>query len=180
MARTATKPAPKKSAKDSKSAPKAPPKVEKPAINPKIKLDPNSVEVGDLMAVVYYVKVKDKKSDALLVDDLFSDLTDIQVRGKELISNCRSADQYSIEVKTTKTEAAQILVNSYNTPLTVAFEKLDGTERVLRGLLVQPEPLLGRSHVEDLDIPRGQHRLRLVDHRSILWLVVNGTRYVVK
>jgi hypothetical protein len=32
--------------------------------------------------------------------------------------------------------------------------------------------------VEDLDISDG-HRLRLVDHRTIEWLIVDGTKYSV-
>jgi hypothetical protein len=38
--------------------------------------------------------------------------------------------------------------------------------------------LLGRSHVEDLDITEG-HRLRLVDHRTIRWIIVNCVKYTV-
>jgi len=76
-------------------------------------------------------------------------------------------------------KAAEILVNAYHRPLTVCFVKNDGTERTLRGRLVKPEPLLGRSTVEDLDVTNG-NRLRLVDHRTIKWIVVDGTKYTVK
>jgi hypothetical protein len=100
------------------------------------------------------------------------------VHGKELIESAFSADQYSAEEKVTKTRAAEILSTAYNRPFTVCFEKQDGKERVLRGRLVEPEPLLGRSHVEDLDVVEG-HKLRLVDHRTIRYIIVNGTKYTV-
>ena len=58
--------------------------------------------------------------------------------------------------------------------------KQDGTERTLRGKLVKPEPLLGRSMVEDLDSDDKKNRLRQVDHRTINWLVVDGVKYTVK
>jgi hypothetical protein len=96
-----------------------------------------------------------------------------------LIERGFSADQFQEEVQTTKTRAAEILISSHNRPLTVCFEKSDGSERVLRGKLVTPEPLLGRSMMEDFDIKTG-NRLRLVDHRTIRYLIVEGTKYSVK
>lgn len=100
--------------------------------------------------------------------------------GKDLHDKLLSADQFSEEKKVSKTEAAELLVSSYNVPFTVVFTKADKTDRTLRGRLVSPEPLLGRSHVEDLDVEDPKKRLRLVDHREIKSLVVNGVKYVVK
>jgi hypothetical protein len=51
---------------------------------------------------------------------------------------------------------------------------------VLRGRLVEPNGLLGRSLCEDLELPEGQNRLREVDHRTIKYLVVDGVRYSVR
>lgn len=55
-----------------------------------------------------------------------------------------------------------------------------GEERTLIGHLNHSEPKLGRSNVTDLEIPVGQHRSRLVDHRTINWLIINNVKYVVK
>ena len=137
-----------------------------------------NVKTGDVMAFVYYVKVKKVLSNTLDVDNLDGNLMNFEVRGSELIERGFSADQFEEEVKVSKTHAAEILVSSLNRPLTVAFEKADGTERILRGRLVTPEPLLGRSMCEDLDIT-SKDRLRLVDHRTIRWIVVEGVKYVV-
>lgn len=145
------------------------------------KVDPSKVKVGDLMAFTYYVKIKktEQSGEQLLVEDLDNGLSEIQVRGKDLIVGSRSADQFAEEEKVSKTKAAEILINSTNRPLTVSFMKADGTERILRGRLIAPEPLLGRSMVEDLET-FDKNRLRQVDHRTINFLVVDGVKYVVK
>jgi hypothetical protein len=146
----------------------------------KHKVKASAIKPNDLMAFVYYGKIKDAKPDVLQVQSLGSSADlDFQVRGRELIESGFSADQFEEEVKVTKTKAAETLIASHNRPLTVCFEKTDGSERVMRGRLITPEPLLGRSMVEDLDITEG-HRLRLVDHRTIKYLIVEGVKYVVK
>jgi hypothetical protein len=138
------------------------------------------VKTDDLMAFVYYGKVKHVAPSGtnITVYDV-DNKREMAVQGKELIESSFSADQYQEEVKVNKTKAAEILVSSINRPIKVSFDKQDGTERILRGRMIQPEPLLGRSMVEDLDIADG-HRLRQIDHRTINWLVVDGVKYVVK
>lgn len=138
----------------------------------------DKVKTNDLMAFVYYAKVKKVDFNCLEVHDLDADV-DFGVDGRALIERSYSADQYQEEIKITKTRAAELLISSYNRPLTVCFEKLDGEERLLRGRLIVPEPLLGRSKVEDLDLDGG-HRMRLVDHRTIKYLIVDGIKYIVK
>lgn len=64
-------------------------------------------------------------------------------------------------------------------------ECFKGEERTLRGRMIAPEPKLGRSTVIDLDIDKvmkGDYdtRIRLIDHRSLNWLIVNKTKYIVK
>lgn len=147
-------------------------------------VDPAKVKDGDLMAFTYYGTVKTisklmEGGHKLWVEGVAGGPDSFGVNGDKLIGASTSADQYHEEQKITKTAAAELLVSAYNRPFTVCFVKQEGEERVLRGRLVQPEPLLGRSHVEDLDITEG-HRLRLVDHRTIKWLVLEGVRYLVK
>jgi hypothetical protein len=146
-----------------------------------VKVD--KVKEGDLMAFTYYGKIAHKDTEwnnipVVQVKGVAGSPDSFQVRGKELIESALSADQFSAEEKVSKTKAAEILSTAYNRPFTVCFDKQDGEERVLRGRLVEPEPLLGRSHVEDLDITEG-HRLRLVDHRTIRWIIVNCVKYTV-
>ncbi len=137
----------------------------------------SKVKSGDLMAFVYYAKVKNSSSSVLNVQNL-DDKMDFSVQGKELIERSFSADQFEKTIKVNKTRAAEILVSSYNRPFTVCFDKQGGGERVLRGRLVHPEPLLGRSMVEDLDIT-SKNRLRQVDHRTIKYIIVEGAKYQV-
>lgn len=141
----------------------------------------NAVRVGDVMMFVYFAKVKDitNGGDTLTVTNLDAGVPEIKVQGKALVENGASADQFKETQIVSKTKAAELLVSSYNRPLTVVFEKADGSERTLRGRLVQPEPLLGRSMCEDLDIA-DTDRLRLVDHRTLKSLIVDGVKYTVK
>jgi hypothetical protein len=145
------------------------------------KLVPSKVNSGDLMALVYFVKVQSvqERGEYLVVTDVDQDQGPINVRGKTLVENSFSADQFSETEKVTKTAAAELLVNSFNRPFKVCYTKQDGEERVLRGRLIQPEPLLGRSMVEDLDADK-KNRVRQVDHRTIQWLIVEGVKYEVK
>lgn len=146
----------------------------------RVRHNPKTAEIksGDLMAFVYWCKVKTASPNRLEVRNLDAPM-DFEVNGDDLIEKGYSADQYEEMVQVTKTKAAELLVASHNRPLTVCFEKTDGSKRILRGRLVTPEPLLGRSMVEDLDVSDG-HRLRLVDHRTIEYLIVEGVKYVVK
>uniref|UniRef100_B8HYX3 Uncharacterized protein n=1 Tax=Cyanothece sp. (strain PCC 7425 / ATCC 29141) TaxID=395961 RepID=B8HYX3_CYAP4 len=145
------------------------------------KVVPDNVKVNDLMAFTYYGTIKSIQKDGkqLIVSGLDSGMSDFSIEGEELITNAHSADQYTEEEKVSKTKAAEILITSVNRPFTVCFKKKDGSERILRGRLVEPEPLLGRSHVEDLDIKDGD-RLRQVDHRTLIYLIVDGVKYIVK
>jgi len=54
-----------------------------------------------------------------------------------------------------------------------------GEGRTLIGYLVQVEPKMGRSQVIDLQAPAGR-RYRLVDHRTINWLILKNVKYVTK
>ena len=137
------------------------------------------VQVDELMAFVHYVKVKQITDNEILVADVDHGNREITICGRELIENAYSADQVHETIQVTKTQAAEILVGSVNRPFTVCFVKADGSERMLRGRLIRPEPLLGRSVVEDL-ATTDVNRIRQVDHRTIQWLIVEGVKYTVK
>ena len=59
----------------------------------------------------------------------------------------------------------------------LARDLLEGEERTLVGYLVKSEAGLGRSRVVDLKAP-GDNRERLVDHRTIISIIIDGVRYV--
>lgn len=54
-----------------------------------------------------------------------------------------------------------------------------GENRTLVGYLIRTEPKMGRSQVVDLTKPSGANS-RLVDHRTLNWMIFKGVKYVVK
>ena len=73
----------------------------------------------------------------------------------------------------------------------LAKDLMLGEERTLIGYLLDGEPKLGRSQVVDLEEhfenfnrkkakEDVKHTKRLVDHRTINWLVLKNTKYIVK
>lgn len=145
------------------------------------KLNPKNVQRNDLMAILYFVKVDavPQAGEHMVVTDVDQDQGPINVRGNSLIKNSLSADRFEEVVKLSQTDVLKILVTSYNRPFTVVFDKENGEERALRGRLIAPDELRGRSQVEDLDQPAGK-RFRLVDHRTVKSLIVDGVKYEVK
>ena len=153
---------------------KAQPKPEVKA-NP---VKPTDVKKGHIMSFTYWGEIESVSGDHLYVKGLDNGLGQFQVHGVPLIEQSSSADQFHETVKASMTEVAEKLINSPRRPLTVCFDKADGTPRVMRCRLLDHEALLGRSRVEDLEQPEGD-RIRLVDHRTVKWLIVDGTRYEV-
>ena len=155
----------------------------------KPRVSTDRIRPNDLMAFIYYGKVSTSiknngargpfaQPDQIQVINI-DDGSTFYVQGRELIEKGYSADQYHTERSVTKTELAEILTRSFNTPFTVTFIKADNSERVLRGRLIKTEPLMGRSYAEDLDITE-PNKTRLVDHRTIKSLIVDGIKYSVK
>lgn len=56
---------------------------------------------------------------------------------------------------------------------------LEGDECVITGKMINLEPKLGRSLIEDLTRPKGSN-LRQVDHRTIEWLIFKNRRFILK
>jgi hypothetical protein len=144
---------------------------------------PNNVEVGDIMSITHYVKVNSTSinggdTDNIVVESLDDGMGEFQVNGPPLIRKMKTADRYNSQEAVTQTALAELLLDSKNAPFTVVFEKKDGSLRTLRGRFLASEPLMGRSKVEDLDI-KGDQRIRLVDHRTLKSIIVNGVKYAL-
>ena len=135
------------------------------------------MKTNDLVSFTYWGKINKASGNKLSVTDVDTD-ENFEVKGQPLIDAAFSADTYGSTEKVTQTQIADRLVKSFNRPLTVNFTKKDGASRSLRGRLLSSEPLLGRSYVQDLDTD--DNGTRLVDHRTISRLVVEGVEYVVK
>ena len=61
----------------------------------------------------------------------------------------------------------------------ISKEIITGEERELSGFLEGSESSLGRSGVIDLNKPEGDD-FKTVDHRTLLALVMNNTKYIIK
>lgn len=136
------------------------------------------VKNGDLMAVLMYARVTGTHQNHISCENVDNGQL-FDVNGQSLVEEMFSADQFQEIRKVTKTEMAETLSNSFNVPFTVVFQKQDGSQRKLRGRLIEPERLMGRCRVQDLD-ERGSTRLRLVDNRTLTELIVKGVKYVLK
>lgn len=162
------------------------------------KVVPSSVKKGDVMAIVHFVTVDETRAagDYLVVTPVEGPSAQpFHVNGRPLVENMYSADFYAEERKITGTEAEHIFGTAFNKPLSVCFVKQGdkktgegaNEERVLRGRLLDRDPWKGRSRCIDYDIEINNRRtgskdypVRWVDHRTILWFVVDGVRYVIK
>lgn len=56
---------------------------------------------------------------------------------------------------------------------------IEGEERILTGYHNGSQDSFGRVNVIDMDIITG-HNMRLADPRSLNWLILKGTKYIVK
>jgi hypothetical protein len=148
-------------------------------------------EVGHIVAKTFYARISDvrvhpyptRKHTAVVEEIACQDLEDrskhYNVRGSSLVEKFISADTFTQEKKVTRTELAEKLVSAGSLPFTVCFLKSRGEERTLRGRLLEHEDLLGRSMVHDFDVGSGAP-MRMVDHRTLLWLILNGVKYTLK
>lgn len=116
--------------------------------------------------------------DSLLCEDLSTNGHRFQIDGEDLIDSFESSEQWGTSEPKSMTELAEILVNAGYSPFLVTFTKQDGENRTLRGRLVKPEPLLGRSLVQDFEAD--DEGLRLVDHRTIQSIIIRGVYYKLK
>lgn len=135
-----------------------------------------SVQNGDLMAVIHWVKVIDGGGTNVVTLEDLERKQKFEVRGKELIESAMSADRFSTTKKVSRTAMVETLLGSKNTPLTAVFIKKDGSERKVRCKWLSEEPKMGRSFVLDFD----KGAPIQVDHRSLQKLIVDDVCYVLK
>lgn len=136
------------------------------------------MKTGHILSNVEFVKVKQVRRGSIDVENVDTGMP-FQINGQTLIDSMTSADEFSKTEKEPLTSIAERLSGAKNVAFTVNFKMKNGKERTLRGRLIKPEPILGRSMVHDFDVVSGSP-IRLVDHRTINWLILNGIKYVVK
>lgn len=102
--------------------------------------------------------------------------TVVELRGKPLLDAMQSADSFSSTEKLSRTDVVAKMLASHGRVFTVKYETQEGEPRTLRGYFMKHETLFGRTLAFDLDI----NEPRLVCHRKLQELVLDGVRYQVK
>jgi hypothetical protein len=170
--------------------------------------DVSQIEIGDRFSETQYYQCINRDRDRIQVRNERG--YEFWISSDIVREGLFSADQFTDEQKMTRTELVEILEGAKDTIFTVNFHKqiktadvskrikqkagqkilssksaalakdlLAGEERTLIGYLVDVEPKMGRSQVIDLEAT-GDHRLRLVDHRTLNWIIIRNVKYVLK
>jgi hypothetical protein len=161
------------------------------AKRPQHKVDFDQVKVGDLLLLSRYVTVATvtKVADSPGVTHSMSFIDceqpwQVTIEGEKQVTRITSADLVVETVKLPRAEIIKILLESAGRPITINWTKKDGASRTLRGRFASADKRdLGYSYVVDLDLPRPEeeggtdNRLRLVDHRTLHWLIDAGVKY---
>lgn len=143
-------------------------------------VDPNGVHDGDIMAFHFYVKVKkvqDYQGDVqIVVQNLEAD-QEFTVTGDALIAKGMSGQWFKEELSLSRTKIIGILKDSPNRPITMEFTKKDGSKRVMTFRYLSNTDT-GYALVEELT-EKGPEK-KQVDMRTFEWMIVDGTKYIVK
>ena len=168
--------------------------------------DPKRVRAGDIMCIQTYVIVKsvEGEGDSLVVEDLFKP-GEFSIDGSDMVADMKSAsyfDKNDIQ-RISRTQMVDILTSVGGDPFSASYAKKDGQERLMVGKFLRHERHYGRSLVVDLQLlkewndtkakalaegkteeeanqaaeKKTDGYLRLVDHRTLEWLITDGVRY---
>ena len=143
----------------------------------------SKIVVGEKFSLISYFEAVslDKSSNTLTVKDQEGNVIDII--GKDLIENRLNSDaQFFKTVEASKSEMAKLLESSNGKIFTVNFIKQSGEERILRGYYISNEPYLGRTKVCDLEVDTNDKTkgIRLIDNRTIKFIVINDIKYIAQ
>ena len=167
------------------------------------KMDASQLKAGDFLSRISYMRVKSLQGDNVEVENEHG--FSWSISKSILEAECTTAHQYSKTEKVTRTELARILEQDVRDAVfSCCFNKLPSADdqekalaaadlstsakrkRVAKELGVGPERImyahivdtheLGRVPVYDLEA-KGE---RLVDLRTLKWIVFNNVKYEVK
>lgn len=144
-------------------------------------LDLKKLKVGEKISYTDYFTVNDITKDSISVLDKESRA--IYITGKKLIeSKFYSNSQFNKTMKIGKNELAQKLLNTGDKIFTVCFTKANNEKRILIGHFHSAEPFLGRTNVIDLEVASTDKTKghRLIDNRTIQWLVTDNIKYIAQ
>jgi len=142
------------------------------------KINFKKIVEGEYLSFTSYYKVKEKIHQGIIVTNQHGQ--DITITGVDLIETFASAGQFVETRKAGKHEMVEAIHNAKDTVFTVCFKKKDGSERILVGHLKSVEAHLGRTEVIDLEIDKDDKTrgIRLVDNRTLEWVIINNIKYI--
>jgi len=132
----------------------------------------------EYIAITLYAEVDSRSKNLINAVNIYTG-DSFSISGENLVNKTVSSDLFHKVEKVTRTRMVELLLGAGDKPFTVVFDKKEGEERKLRGKLIMPEPLMGRSMAEDFDIKEG-NKLRQIDHRTLKSLILNGVFYELK
>jgi len=152
-----------------------------------MKTDVKKVKVGNKLSMTTFMEVESIGLSSVNVID--EDGKGLTIGYGVFESNIWSTQVKGV-AKTPKTGIAEILMNAKDAIIQVCFDKADGTERTLTGYVIGAEVVLGRTIAIDTEKPKKirkgkdgkefDERQRLVDHRTLKWLIYKNVKYFVK
>lgn len=138
-------------------------------------------KVGEFVSITHYAQIDeiDAKTGKLTLHNVNTGLK-FSAAGDNLLESMSSANHFTKTEKVTRTELAEKLIESKGLPLTVKWEKEDGSKRTLIGILLSHENLMGRGYMHDFEIGDVKSGIRLVDFRTLEELTVNNVKFILK
>ena len=142
------------------------------------KLKIADVKPGHMVSMTFYCQVNSIGFNSLETTDLINNRP-LRIKGLDLIQSLQSADYFDEVIHASKTSIKDELDKAGSDVFTICFNKKDGSERVMRGKLLDAATDEGFSAAWDLDKP-AEDRWRLINRREINWLILRGKKYVRK
>ena len=120
-------------------------------------------------------------ANCLFVRDIDRNM-EFQINGRELVRSVNRSAHFDSEKKLNKTELLQKLRSTRGMIFSCLFKKVDGSDRLIEGIYAGPDEGFGRSYVLDLEKLRegDNNPMRLLDHRTIQYIILDGVKYYLK
>lgn len=138
-----------------------------------------NVQPGEILNLKHFYKVVEHKVTSTGPVVLVQSVTDpnqlVEVSESLINQQFYSSDYVAEEVEIPLTQVEEVFLSAGDTIFSVLFKKQDGTSRLLKGTLTG-KISLGRAQVIDCE----KNEVRLVDLREIDWVILQGTKFVVK
>lgn len=136
---------------------------------------------GDILSYTQYFVYTGQALGKILTRD--QDGIEIGISNNIVERGVKNGSQYTGEKKVSRTELINLLGKVGDSVFTANFDKISGENRTITARMVNIENGFGRSNVIDLEIAlndREAHAMRQIDHRSLHWIIFDGTRYIKK